>query len=276
METIVETLETNELCAHEVNDGVKLEKGCITDNKKLICAICDKSYANRSGLWKHKKVCNKQTTLPPQQPPPSLPFNITEELVLTLIKQNTEMMEIIKNGTHNTNHSHNTTTNNSHNKAFNLNFFLNETCKNAMNLSDFVDSIKVELSDIERFAEVGYVEGISNIIRSNLKVLDVTERPVHCTDKKRETIYVKDEDKWEKEDENKNKLRMLIKRIENKNFRLLPAYREKYPGCQSSSSKFSDRYNKMMVEITGGPGKDDKEKHDKIIHLISKHIVVDK
>jgi len=198
-----------------------------------------------------------------------------KELILMLIKQNADMMELLKAGTNNNSHnnSHNT---NCHNKAFNLNFFLNETCKNAMNITDFVESIKVQLKDIERFGDVGYVEGLSNIITTNLKEMDVTERPVHCTDKKRETIYIKDDNKWEKEDDKKTKLRKAIKRIASKNYKLLPAYREKYPGCQYAASQYSDKYNKMMVEVMGGAGDNDLEKEDKIIHNISKNIVVDK
>ena len=125
-----------------------------------------------------------------------------KELIMMLIKDNSEfktmMMKVLENGT--MNHSHNNTTN-SHNKSFNLNFFLNETCKDAMNIMDFVDSIKLQLSDLEGVGELGYVEGISKIIVKNLKELDVTQRPVHCTDKKRETMYIKDDDKWEKDEE---------------------------------------------------------------------------
>jgi hypothetical protein len=124
--------------------------------------------------------------------------------------------------------------------------------------------------------EVGYIEGLSNIITSNLKVMDVTERPVHCTDKKRETIYIKDDDKWEKEDNNKTKLRKAIKKIASKNYKLLPEYREKYQGCQYAESKHGDKYNKMMIEVMGGKGNDDVEKENKIIHNISKNIVIGK
>jgi hypothetical protein len=145
-----------------------------------------------------------------------------------------------------------------------------------MNMTDFIDSINVQLSDLEKFGEVGYVEGISSIITSNLKCLDVTERPVHCTDQKRETIYIKDDNKWEKEDMNNTRLKKLIKRIETKHYKLLPAYREKYPGCQSASSRFSNKYNKMMVEVMGGAGNNDIEKENKIIRNISKIVVVDK
>ena len=153
--------------------------------------------------------------------------SITPELVIEIIKQNQElqkqnnelqkqMLEVIKNGTTNnsTNIVGNTT--NSHNKAFNLQFFLNETCKDAMNIGEFVDSLKLQLSDLEKVGEAGYIEGISSIIVKNLKELDITKRPVHCTDKKRETIYIKDDNKWEKEDDNKTKLRKAIKKISSK------------------------------------------------------------
>ena len=125
-----------------------------------------------------------------------------------LVKQNAELLEVIKNGTNNTNISYN----NSNNKTFNLNLFLNETCKDAMNITDFVDSIKLQLSHLESVGKLGFVEGISNIITTNLKALDVTQRSVHCTDKKREVLYIKDENKWEKEDEDKKKLRKVIKK----------------------------------------------------------------
>jgi hypothetical protein len=185
------------------------------------------------------------------------------------------MVEIIKNGTHNTTNNVNNN-NNSHNKTFNLQFFLNETCKNAMNITDFVDSIKLQLSDLIKIGEVGYVEGISNIITTNLQALDITERPIHCADKKREVVYIKDENKWEKEDENKNKLRKLIKRVAYKNEKLLPQFKEKYPGYNTSESPHSDQYSKIVIEAMGGLGNDDKAKEDKIIRNISKVTTIDK
>jgi len=133
----------------------------------------------------------------------------------------------------------------------------------------------LQLSDLEKVGEVGYTQGISNIITTNLKALDVTQRPVHCTDKKRETMYIKDEDKWEKEDDNNTKLRKVIKRVANKNIRLLSVFREKYPEYSNSSSKISDKYDKIGLEAMGGEG-DDKEKEEKIIHNISKCVVIDK
>ena len=141
-----------------------------------------------------------------------------------------------------------------------------------MNITDFVESIKLQLSDLERMGEVGYVEGISNIITTNLKALDVTQRPVHCTDKKRETMYIKDENQWEKEDNNKTRLRKAIKKIADKNIRLLPQFREKYPSYKDSSSKISDRYDKMVVEVMVC----DDDKDDKIIKNISGVTTIEK
>jgi hypothetical protein len=145
-----------------------------------------------------------------------------------------------------------------------------------MNIMDFVDSIKLQLTDLEKLGEIGYTQGISNIITTNLKALDVTQRPVHCTDKKRETMYIKDQDKWEKEDDNKTMLRKVIKRVANKNIKLLPQFREKYPDYNNSSSKLSDKYDKMVIEAMGGAGNNDIYKEDKIINNISKCTIIEK
>jgi len=174
------------------------------------------------------------------------------------------MVKLTENGIVTNNNT--ITQTNSHNKAFNLNFFLNETCKNAMNITDFVDSIKLQLSDLVDVGELGYVEGISKIIVKNLNNLNETERPIHCTDKKRETMYIKDEGEWNKEDEKKSKLKKAIIKIADKNIKLLPAFREKYPEYRNSSSKVSDRYDKMVIEVMTT----DDGKNEKIIKNISK------
>jgi uncharacterized membrane protein len=145
-----------------------------------------------------------------------------------------------------------------------------------MNITDFVNSIQLQLSDLERVGKIGYVEGISNIITSNLKALDVTQRPIHCTDKKRETLYVKDEDKWEKENNEKKKLRKVIKHVAHKNSKLIPEFKNKYPNCVESESKKSDQYNKLIIEALGGSGDNDTEKEDKIIKKIAKEVIIDK
>jgi hypothetical protein len=181
----------------EIN-GNNLELKLSKIKQKLSCDICNKVFQTNAGLWKHKKKCLDTKKTEKSDDDISL-----KELVLILLQQNNKVQDAIiemskqistTNNTTNTNNSHNKTTNNS----FNLQFFLNETCKNAMNITDFVNSIKLQLSDLISVGELGYVEGISNIIVKKLNALDITERPVHCTDKKRETFYVKDEDKWEK------------------------------------------------------------------------------
>jgi len=236
---------------------------------------CGKIYKYDSGYYRHKKKC---VTVNDTKEEDSSIKNDTDnknDLINYLIKENQEfknlILEIVKKDTYN--NSHNTT--NSHNKAFNLNFFLNETCKDAMNITEFVDSIKLQLSDLEKVGELGYVAGISNIIVKNLKELDVTQRPVHCTDKKRETLYVKDENKWEKDDE-KKKLRKVIKRVASKNQRLLLKFKEVHPDCNTSSSKYSDQYNTIIVESMGGSGDNDLEKEEKIMRNILKQVVIDK
>jgi hypothetical protein len=161
---------------------------------------------------------------------------------------------------------------NSNNKAFNLNFFLNETCKNAMNIADFVDSIKLELSDLMELGEIGYVESMSKIITKNLNALDETIRPIHCTDKKREIFYIKDEDKWEKEDEDKKRLRKIILKISNKSLKLLPKYREKYPDYNNAESINSDEHCKIVIEAVIC----DKVKDEKIIRNISRVTIISK
>jgi hypothetical protein len=247
--------------------------------------LCGKRYKDNSGLWRHKKKCKAtiqevETINGDDYDDDDLTAG-TDALVKYLMKENSEfkqmlmeqnkqMIELAKTAGHNTN------TNNSHNKSFNLQFFLNETCKDAMNITDFVDSIKLQLSDLISMGDLGYVEGISNIITTKLKALDVTQRPVHCADKKREVIYVKDQDKWEKEDDEKKKIRRAITKIANKNYILIPQFREKYPDYIKSSSPVSDQYNKIVIEAMGGSGDNDLEKQNKIIRNIAKVITIDK
>jgi hypothetical protein len=145
-----------------------------------------------------------------------------------------------------------------------------------MNIMDFVDSIKIQLTDLENVGNLGYVDGLSKIIVKNLISLDETKRPVHCTDSKREVMYVKDEDKWEKENENKQKMRKMIKHVTHKNSKLLKEFKTKYPGCEKSESKFSDKYDNLIIEAMGGKGDNDLEKEDKIIKKIAKNVTIDK
>jgi hypothetical protein len=183
------------------------------ENKFVCC--CGKLYNYLTGLYKHKKKCtfinNKDTT------ENDIIFQLlkqNEDFKMLVIEQNTALLDVYKNTTISQNI---TNINNINNKTFNLNVFLNEKCKDAMNIMDFVDSLKIQLSDLEIVGKLGFVEGISNIIVKNLKALDIHKRPVHCSDPKRETIYVKDNDKWEKDNNDKHKLRKAIKYIATKN-----------------------------------------------------------
>jgi len=237
----------------------------------MYVCICGKEYKDNSGLWRHKKVCTYEE---PKQDVTTIITKtdiVDQELIHYLMRENKEIkemiLEIVKNGI--TNNSYNTHTN-SHNKAFNLNFFLNETCKNAMNITDFVDSIKLQLTDLMEVGELGFVEGISNIIVKNLNNLDETERPIHCTDKKRETMYIKDAGEWTKEDEQKTKLKKMITRVADKNINLLPQFRQKFPDYNNSSSKISDVHDKLVIEVM----ETDDDKKNKVIHNISKATII--
>ena len=252
-------------------------------SKDYICQFCQKSYKDNSGLWRHNKVCkNKDINSEIINSTSNyIPNNLTPELIkliTDLVKgQNgiqESIIELCKNGTTNTNS--NNIINNSHNKSFNLQFFLNETCKNAMNITDFVDSLQLQLSDLENIGDVGYIKGISNIIIKNLNALDITNRPIHCTDKKRETVYIKDEDKWEKENDNKSKLHKMVRRVSNKNINLISEFKELYPDWKKSSSKVSDQFNKIIIESMGGVGDNDFEKEEKIIKRIVKEVLINK
>jgi len=251
-------------------------------SKNFECQNCNKIFNDRSGLWRHKQKCNQekedeQEKEKEKDDKTQVPLGPTDkELIMLLIKENSELknlvIKVLENGTMNNSHNTSNTTNNtnnhtnSHNKAFNLNFFLNETCKNAMNITDFVDSIKLQLSDLMEVGELGYVEGISKIIVKNLNNLDETVRPVHCTDKKRETMYIKDQGEWAKEDDNKTKLKRVINKVADKNIRLLPQFREKYPEYRNSSSKISDVHDKLVIEVMETAN----DKKEKIIKNISK------
>jgi hypothetical protein len=261
---------------HKNNDG-QLHKN-LQNLQKYTCN-CGKEYSFRQGLYSHKKKCiiNEKSNDEEQnnQITPELIMSVlhqNKELQQMLIEQNKTIIELSKNSS--MTNCNNTT--NSHNKSFNLNFFLNETCKDAMNIMEFVDSLKLQLSDLENVGKLGFVEGISKIIVSNLKSLDETKRPVHCTDSKREIMYVKDEDKWEKENENKQKMRKVIKHVTHKNSKLSKDFKNKYPGCEKSESKFSTTYDKLIIEAMGGKGDNDAEKEDKIIKKIAKNVSIDK
>ena len=254
---------------------------------KNICD-CGKQFAHHSSYYRHKKICSfKEESELNEKPIIEMNNqtndinNITPELILNIIQQNQEfkdllieqnkiIIEIAKNN--------NTTNinNNSHNKTFNLQVFLNETCKDAMNIMDFADSIKLQLTDLENVGEQGFVNGISNIIIKSLQEMDVNLRPVHCSDLKREVAYVKENGKWEKDTPDNKLIKKAIKRVAHRNVRQIPEWRDKYPDCRFSDSKKSDQYNELIIEAMGGRGDNDAEKANKIVKKIIKNVVIDK
>jgi len=258
---------------HKINDG-QLQKTL----KKYVCS-CGKEYSYRQGLYLHKKTCEKEeeeiyndviTNKEPIQNE-----STDKELINYLIKENQDfknlILEIVKKDSYN--NCNNVTNTNSHNKTFNLQFFLNETCKNAMNITDFVDSIKFQLSDLENVAKIGYVEGLSKIIIKNLKALDVTERPVHCSDSKRDTMYVKDEDKWEKENDENHKVLKAIEDIANKNSKMVKEWKNKNPECASNKSHKADIYSHIMIQAVCS---NNDTNNNKILKKIAKEVTIDK
>ena len=246
---------------------------------------CGKVYKFRQGLSVHKKNCTVDNTGAAQ-----VCDTDNKHIIELLIKENTDfknivldmvksngdlqkqMVELCKNSHMTVN---NQTNNNSHNKTFNLQFFLNEQCKDAMNLSDFMNSFELGLEDLESIGELGYVEGITKIMVDRLNAMDIYKRPVHCSDAKRETLYVKNDDRWEKEARNNPKLRYAIKTASFQSMKLTVLWSDTYPESKSSESRLNDKYMKLVFNSTGGTG-EIADSENKIIRRILKEIVIDK
>ena len=247
-------------------------------SNEYICSNCDKSYKDRTGLWKHNKVCNEPPIITENTHSSETEVKILTNLVLEIVKSNSDlqkqMMEIYKQGNggggvHNSNI-------NSHNKTFNMQFFLNEQCKDAMNIMDFVNTFQLQFSDLERIGEVGYVEGISNIVINKLNEMDVYKRPIHCSDAKREIMYVKDKDVWEKENATNDKIRLALKHITKKNSDMIRPWANAHPGVLDSDHRLSDKYQEIIIEAMGGNSGTIRECETKIIKKISKMVLIDK
>ena len=254
--------------------------------KKIYCEVCKKEYQNRSGLWRHKKTClpilpddQKISEKSPEKSPELNPSNlVTEhELIKMLIQENVEFKKLILELIKKDNLNITNNTNNSHNKTFNLQFFLNEECKDALNISEFVSSIKVELEDLETTGRLGYVEGVSRIMNKNLKELDVNKRPIHCSDSKREILYIKNDDQWIKEEETKPILKKAIKQVAYENIKQINEWKKKYPDCTDSESRKNDLYLKIVSNSMSGLTTEEQVKnYEKIISKVAKESIIDK
>lgn len=289
-----ETLKKNDFNKHLTTQKHTLNSEGMS--KILICENCNKIYKHRSSLWRHKQKCiNNEYDINYDDETITISDDssfIDKDMIVRLIDENKELKGLLLEQARQTNEIKNIITemnknvsetavstinnyNNNNSKTFNLNIFLNETCKDAMNLNEFMDSIQLELSDLINVGEVGYIRGISDIITSNLNALNITDRPIHCSDGKREVLYIKEHNRWQK-DENKNKIRGLIRNIAIKNQRLILKFKEKYPDCIMLDSKYCEQYNRIIIEAMGGDGDDDELKEQKIIKNISRSTILDK
>jgi uncharacterized C2H2 Zn-finger protein len=247
-------------------------------NEKIyICNICEKIFKERSGLWRHKKKCTEDNNLILWDEDGKIKDK--DELVLQLLKQNVDLQKSLieiskeKTITNNTNNNFNNTTNNS----FNLNLFLNDTCKDAMNISDFVSSINFNLDDLENTGRQGYIQGITHIILKNLNKLEQCFRPLHCSDLKREVLYIKDNNEWIKETCDKPILTKAIKIIANENIKQIKHWRDKNPDCTDYNSKKNNLYLKIVSNSMNGSTEEEGNKNiNKIISNVVKEVTIDK
>ena len=248
--------------------------------KKNVCE-CGKQYKDNSGLWRHLKKC--PTNAMNQNKNNSSEENGTDSnkqltnAIMEMVKQNQEfhqkIFEMSKDTTHIVN---NNTTNNTTNNNFNLNVFLNETCKDALNMVDFVNSLHLQLTDLEETGKLGHSDGISRIFVNGLKVLDVNKRPIHCSDLKREVLYIKEDNVWEKDNDDKTLIKRAISKVESKNINQIPLWVKAHPECAIGSNRENTKYLKMVIQCTGGDNCDSDGNINKIIKNIAKEVVIDK
>jgi hypothetical protein len=259
-----------------------LQKNADNFNHEFNCD-CGRTYKHRQSLYKHQKECKnlKACDAANESVEPSCSqIEKLTNLIFDVVKQNQELqkqvLELSKEKSIITNSNNNNNTTNNNNK-FNLNFFLNEQCKDAMNIMDFVKSLTLQLSDLERVGQVGYAEGISKVFVNGLKDLDVFKRPIHCSDLKRETLYVKDKGIWEKQNEENTKIKMAIKHIAHKNVQQISDWQQENPDYTNPESTVNEEYMKIVNHSMGGfTEQEDETNYNKIIKNVAKEVVIQK
>jgi hypothetical protein len=257
------------------------------------CNSCGIKYITNSGLWKHKRKCNLSKLVETdlevnniEETNDELDTSKKDNLIQYLLKENSDfknlIMELVKkeymNNSNNINNTTNNTTNNvNSNNSFNLNVFLNDTCKGAMNMSEFVNTIAIQMSDLENFAHMDYANGVSKILLKNLNNLETNQRPIHCTDLKRETVYIKENDCWTKETDEKQNLKKAIKQIAFKNIKHINEWVKENPGCQDPRTKQNVKYNKIVMNsMSGGTIEEQEDNIEKIVKNVTKAVTIDK
>ena len=235
-------------------------------SSKFTCHQCNKEYKDYSGLWRHKKKCNKENN--EEKDVNKLVTYLMQEnaeFKQLLIDQNKQIIELSKNAGSNNNNS------------FNLNFYLNETCKDALNIMDFVNQLQVGIKDLEETGRLGFADGISKIFINGLKQIDINNRPVHCSDSKREILYIKNNNEWNKEDDERKVLTSAIKHVVNKNIKQIPEWTKLHPDYNDYDSKQNDKFLKIVSESMSGSSQEETNKnYNKIIKNIVKETVIEK
>ena len=240
------------------------------------CENCSRIYRHLPSLSRHKNTC----TIVKESHDTSSDLVVelikqSKELQNLLVEQNKQIIELSKSQTV----TNNITTNNTNttNQQFNIQLFLNETCKDAMTLTDFVNSLQLQIEDFEATGKLGYVEGISRIIINGLKRVDTTKRPIHCTDVKRETLYIKNDNKWEKEEPDKTKLKRAVNQVARMNLSQLPKWQKENPASEVLDTKENNEYIKYSMAALGGKGAEEEERFvNKIMKNVMKEVVIDK
>ena len=248
------------------------------------CKYCKRPYINRTGLWRHNKKYGSSCIVKMMESSKVENAEELKNMINTMMDMNqefkTQILELYKtnaaivaNPTTVINNNSNNNMTNCYNQTFNVQFFLNEQCKDAMNMKDFVNSIQLNTDDLESVGKLGYVEGMSNILITNLNKTELHKRPVHCSDIKRETLYVKDEDKWERDGPDHEKMTNAVLAVEHKNVQLMGEWAAQHPQCMDSNSKDNVKYFKLSKTITDGA---QDGNISKVIKRVAKNVIIDK
>ena len=267
-----------------------LQKSPEISNTNTFICICNKSYNHMSSLCKHKKKCIQHHINTPINTHINTPITNDTNIINTLVNENKTLkefmleqnqdfkaliIELLKKET--INNQINNNINNCNNKSFNMNFFLNEQCKDALNINEFVDSIKMQLSDLEEFAHLGYADGVSNIFVKGINALEVHLRPIHCSDTKREVLYIKNNNEWIKETDDKTLIKSAIRRVAFKNIRQINDWVKENPTCKDPTTKKYDQYNQIVMNAMSGVTEEEQKNNiEKIVRNVTKAVAIDK